>query len=379
MTRRVLFHVQHLLGIGHLRRIAALAKACAGRDLEVTVASGGAAVANLDTGTAALVQLPALRAADGGFSRLLDERDRDIDDDWRARRRAASLDLFARLRPDVLVIETFPLGRRVLAFELLPLLAAARAAGTVTVCSVRDVLTMRKPRRTEEAALWVRDHVDHVLVHGDPGFIGFGESFPGCAKIEDRLDYSGYVASEAATVAGAVGRDEIIVSSGGGAVGETLLRTALEAQAMVGGKHRWRLLAGDNLPEAAFAALVARAPRAVIVERARPDFAGLLQHAALSVSQAGYNTVVDLLRAGTRALLVPFAEPGETEQTLRARKLDTRGLAQWLREDTLTPGRLAEAVKCALAGAPPPPHGIALDGARRGAALIAGWADDRLE
>ena len=29
MTRRVLFHVQHLLGIGHLRRVAALASACA--------------------------------------------------------------------------------------------------------------------------------------------------------------------------------------------------------------------------------------------------------------------------------------------------------------------------------------------------------------
>ena len=89
--------------------------------------------------------------------------------------------------------------------------------------------------------------------------------------------------------------------------------------------------------------------------------------------------MVDLLRAGTRALLVPFAEPGETEQTLRARKLDARGLVQWLPEDDLTPGRLAEAVRSALAGPPPPPHGIALDGAGCGAELIAGWTDDRLE
>ena len=47
MTRRVLFHVQHLLGIGHLRRAAALAKACAGHGLEVTVASGGGAIDDL--------------------------------------------------------------------------------------------------------------------------------------------------------------------------------------------------------------------------------------------------------------------------------------------------------------------------------------------
>ena len=377
MTRRVLFHVQHLLGIGHLRRAAALAKACAGHGLEVTVASGGGAIDDLDTGDAALVQLPPLRAADAGFTRLLDDRGREIDDAWRAGRLAASLDLFARIRPHVLVIETFPFGRRRLAFELLPLLAAARRAGTVTVCSVRDILTARQAKRTTEAAGWARDHIDHVLVHGDPDFIAFGDSFPAAAEIAGKLAYTGYVAAEEPAAAGDPGRDEIIVSAGGGAVGAALLRTALEAQALMSGR-RWRLLAGDNLPEAAFAALAADAPDRVLVERARPDFTALLQNAAASVSQAGYNTVVDLLRAGTRMLLVPFAAPGETEQTLRAERLEARGLARRLGEDSLTPERLAEAVRSVLDGPPPPPHGIALDGAGRGAGMIAGWADERL-
>ncbi len=377
MTRRVLFHVQHLLGIGHLRRAAALAKSCAEHGLDVTLASGGAAIDHLDTGGAALVQLPSLRAADSGFTRLLDEGGQDIDDGWRAGRRAASLDLFARIRPDVLVIETFPFGRRQLAFELLALLAAARAAGTVTVCSVRDVLTTRKPERTRQAAAWAREHFDHVLVHGDPGFIAFGESFPAAAEIEGKLVYTGYVASGAPLVAGDLGRDEIIVSAGGGAVGEGLLRTALAAQAIFGNR-RWRLLAGDNLPAAAFAALAGDAPENVLVERARPDFPMMLLNAAVSVSQAGYNTVVDLLAAQTPAVLAPFAGPGETEQTLRAEKLEARGLAQCLVEDNLTAERLAEAVMRALDGPPPPPHGIALDGARRSAEMIAGWADDQL-
>ncbi len=377
MNRRVMFHVQHLLGIGHLRRIAALAKACDGLGLEVTVASGGAAIEHLDTGDAALVQLPGLRAADASFSRLLDDRGRDIDDAWRAQRRASSLDLLARVRPQVLVIETFPFGRRQLAFELLPLLDMARAAGASTVSSVRDVLTARKAVRTEEAAAWARQLFDHVLVHGDPDFIAFGESFPAAAEIEDKLVYTGYVASGSPAVAGDLGRGEIIVSAGGGAVGEGLLRAALEAQAMAGSR-RWRLLAGANHPEAAFAALAADAPDNVLVERARPDFPMLLQNAAVSVSQAGYNTAVDLFRSRTRAVLVPFVGPGETEQTLRAKKFEARGLAQCLAEDNLTAERLAEAVARALAGPPPPLHGIALDGARRGAEMIAGWADDRL-
>lgn len=377
MSRRVLFHVQHLLGIGHLRRTASLAKACAEHGLEVTLASGGAAIDHLDTGNAALVQLPSLRAADAGFTRLLDDRGNEIDDEWRAARRASCLDLFARVRPHVLVTETFPFGRRQLAFELLPLLAAAGAAGTVTVSSVRDVLTTRKAARTREAAAWADSHFDHVMIHGDPDFIAFHESYPAATDIAGKLEYTGYVGSGSAAVAGELGRGEIIVSAGGGAVGEDLLRTALKAQMRVGNR-RWRLLVGGNLPEAAFAALAVHGHDNLLVERARPDFAALLENCALSVSQAGYNTVVDLLRAGTRALLVPFAGAGETEQALRAKRLEARGLARCLAEGNLTQTRLAEAVMDALDGPPPPPHGIALDGARRGAELIAGWADDRL-
>jgi predicted glycosyltransferase len=377
MTRRVLIHVQHLLGTGHLRRAAAVAKACADHGLEVTVASGGGAIDHLDTGPAALVQLPGLRAADSGFTRLLDDRGRDIDDEWRAARRAASLELFARIRPHVLVTETFPFGRRQLAFELLPLLAAARQAGAVTVSSVRDVLTARKPERSAEAAVWARDHYDHLMVHGDPDFIGFGESFPDAAEIEDKLVYSGYVASGSPAVPGDPGQGEIIVSAGGGAVGERLLGIACEAQA-IEGSHRWRLLAGGNLSDEAFTALAAQGSDRLVVERARPDFPALLRNCAVSVSQAGYNTVVDLLQAGCRTVLVPFASPGETEQTLRAEKLERRGLAQCCLEDNLTAQQLAEAVRHALAGPLPPAHGIALDGARRAAELIAGWADDSL-
>ena len=41
MTHRVLFYVQHLLGIGHLKRAAILAEAMAAMGLDVTVAYGG--------------------------------------------------------------------------------------------------------------------------------------------------------------------------------------------------------------------------------------------------------------------------------------------------------------------------------------------------
>ncbi len=376
---RVLIHVQHLLGTGHLRRAAMLARACAGRGLAVTLASGGAPVEHLDPGAAELVQLPPLRAADERFSALLDEHGEPIDDAWRERRRGLLLDLLARLRPRAVVVETFPFGRRQLAFELLPLLEAARASGAVTVTSVRDVLTARKPERTAEAAAWARSHIDHLLVHGDPALIPFGESFPASAEIADRLRYTGYVAAPPAAPGGAdgPGHDEVVVSAGGGAVGAALLDAASGARALSreAGGRVWRLLAGANLDQAAFAALGAGAPDGVVVERARPDLPIILANCAVSVSQAGYNTVVEVLQARARAVLVPFARGGETEQALRAARLEALGRAACLDEATLTPGRLAAAVDGALAGPPPGPPPAAMNGAERSAALIAEWAE----
>lgn len=381
--RRVLFYVQHLLGIGHLRRAVALARACAARDLEVTVASGGAPVAGLDTAGAALVQLPPLRSRDESFSALVCADGQAPDAAWLDRRRTMLLDLFARVKPHVLVVEMFPFGRRQLRFELLPLLTAARAAAPRpwVVSSVRDVLTARAPKRTAEAAAWARRYFDAVLVHGDPEVIRFEESFPAAAEIADMLSYTGYVAEPAGGrggpgAPGAPGWNEVVASAGGGAVGEIVLRTALEARPLSrsGCNLDWRLLAGENLSAEAFAALTAEAPKGVIVERSRPDFADLLANCAVSISQGGYNTVVNILQARAQAVIVPFSRGGQTEQSLRAARLEALGLVRCLDERGLTPARLATTVDAALA-APQPPHcAVAIDGAVRSAAMITTWA-----
>ncbi|MFW6076282.1 MAG: glycosyltransferase, partial [Hyphomicrobiales bacterium] len=100
------------------------------------------------------------------------------------------------------------------------------------------------------------------------------------------------------------------------------------------------------------------------------DFRALLARARLSVSQAGYNTAADVLRAGCRAVMVPFAEGGETEQARRAAALGDRGLAHVVEESALSPDSLAHAIDRAMASAAPRPSGIRLDGAERTAALL---------
>src|SRR4029434_8589054 len=113
---KVFFYVQHLLGIGHLRRAATLARALEHAGFEVTLASGGKPVEGYK-----VLQLPPA-SRDPSFLHLLDEHGIPVDDAWKRRRRAALLAAYAAAAPDVLLIELFPVGPPALRLEILPLL-----------------------------------------------------------------------------------------------------------------------------------------------------------------------------------------------------------------------------------------------------------------
>jgi predicted glycosyltransferase len=368
MSMRVFFYVQHLLGIGHLRRAAVIARALDAAGSEVLFVSGGAPVPHLAIGGARLLQLPPALAGDEGFATILDAASRPIDDAWRAARREALLEAFAAAAPDILLVELFPFGRRPFRFELLPLLeaAAARRPRPIVGCSVRDILADKPdPARQREIVELVERFYDRVLVHGDPRLFRIEESFPAAAALAGRIDYTGYVVEPAAAEAASeAGRGEVVVSAGGGAVGLPLLRAALAARPLGrAAAAPWRLVTGPNLPPAALAELAAAAPEGVTIERFRPDFPTLLRNCLISMSQGGYNTVMELLVAGARAVIVPFAAGHEMEQTLRARRLAARGLVGLVEAADLTPQRLAAALDAALQRPPTPQAGLDLDGA----------------
>jgi predicted glycosyltransferase len=166
-------------------------------------------------------------------------------------------------------------------------------------------------------------------------------------------------------------RFDVVVSAGGGAVGGALIGAALGAAALLPGLGAWGVVTGPNLHPPEFERLGGLAPPGVRLMRFRPDFPGLLAGARLSVSQAGYNTVGDVLQAGCRSLLIPYSTGGETEQADRARLLERLGRAVVLEEAALSGPAMADAVLRALAqdhsrGAPD----ILTDGAGRTAKIL---------
>jgi predicted glycosyltransferase len=364
-------YVQHLLGIGHQMRAAAIIRAMQAAGLDVICVSGGEAGGMPDLGGARLVQLPPVRAADATFSRLVDPQGRDIDDAWREGRRKALLAAFREIKPDVLLIESFPFGRWQFRFELVPLLQAARAGGVAVAASVRDILVEKnKPGRQEKIVTVLHEYFNAVLVHGDESLVPFGATFPAAGDIADLIRYTGYVAPPAPSAAPAgPGKGEVVIAVGGGAVGGKLLSMALAARALTTmAEAPWRLITGPNLPADDRSKLVAT--QGVTVETLRRDYREVLSLAALSVSQAGYNTIMDILVTGVRAVLVPFAAEGETEQALRARLLAERGRVQVADEATLTPESLAGAIDEALSRPALPVEGLLLNGAAETARVV---------
>ncbi len=355
----VLLYVQHLLGIGHIRRAAVLARAFHRAGLKVVFVTGGLPVTGLGLDEIEVVQLPPARTQDESFAVILDEHDRPIDEAWKTRRRELLLEVYRRCRPRVVMTELYPFGRRKMRFELNPLIEAARADSppALIACSLRDIIN--RPEQAEKIA-WMLDHFtrqfDVIYMHGDPRFFRLEDSFPESQAVAERLHYTGYVTEAGRAVAAArqsddtTGRGEVIVSAGGGAVGAALLRTALAARPLSPlAEAPWRLLVGPNLPEADFEAMVEAAPEGVVVERARPDFVALLSRARLSISQGGYNTLMEVLATGVPAVIVPFAGGSETEQTQRAQMLAENDLITVVAEDELSPESLAAGIAGALA------------------------------
>lgn len=370
---RILIAVTHLLGSGHLVRAGHLARALAQAGHEVMLASGGMPLRPMRDEPFGFLQLPPVRIEGVAFGTLLDEAGAPIDRQRRESRIAQLVALAARFRPDCVVTEHFPFGRRQFAEEFLALIDAARQAepAALVLASVRDVLVTPRPDRVAQAHERLAGLYDGVLVHGDRRFLPLDLSWPVAPELAERLHYTGYLDQPASRDAAAATAEsgEILVSGGGSGAALPLFELCLEAARLLPSR-RFRLLAGRGLEASAFARLQSRAPSHVLVEWARPDFPALLASCALSISQAGYNTVLDLLRAGRPAIVVPFDAGNETEQAVRARAMAEAGLASCLRLDGLDPEALAAEVERQLAIRPTPAR-IDRDGAAGAAAAVA--------
>ena len=370
MTDRVMFYCQHVLGIGHLVRSAEIVKELA-RDSHVLLVTGGEIPdgfrlpENIDT-----LQLTPLKTSPDFSSLQLCDFSRGLEETSEIRRKLL-LQAFNELKPDVLVTELFPFGRKHFRFELLPLLERARSQQsrrTLVVSSVRDILVARKDQEEyeERVCSLVNRFYDLVLVHGDEKFLKLDESFSRVTDLRCPVAYTGYVVQQNKNDSDKTygfplveqKRPAIVVSNGSGQylTGQMLLESVLGAAHLLQGQipHEFHIFAGPLMPEETYNRLqtLAAASGNVRFSRYTPDLAAVLKSAELSVSMAGYNTVMDILSAGVRALVYPVTSNGDQEQSVRAEKLARMGVLDLIQSEELVPEKLAQKFGAALRNEP---------------------------
>jgi predicted glycosyltransferase len=372
----LLFYCQHSVGLGHLVRSFALAAALADRFRVVLLCGGRVPDSLPPPPDVELVALPPLGVGSNGAFTSHDAR--LTVDGARAVRRRLILEAFRSLRPVAVVVELFPFGRAKFARELLPLLEEARARSPrppLVACSVRDILVGRRADQAahdERACAIANRWFDAVLVHSDPAFARLEDSFGMRSRLRVPVHYTGFVRPGGGPRP--LRRERrIVVSAGGGRVGETLLAAALRVHRALARETGlgMRVIAGPFLPEPAWHGLHAAARGAEGVEllRSVPDLGAELRSATASISQCGYNTALEILSARVPALVVPFATPEEDEQTVRARRLAALGAVRLLEPDRLEPPVLLAEARSLLEFRPRAPQ-LELDGARRSARIL---------
>ena len=357
---RLLFYCQHSLGMGHLIRSFALAEGLE-NDFEVVFLNGGPLPQGQKVPEGIdIINLPPL-GFDAEMQLLSRDHRHNVTEAQRLRQEIMRKALYST-SPEIILIELFPFGRKKFAGELIELLEESRSLSVppVAVCSLRDILVQRNQHHDELACHRANRYFQAVLVHSDARFARLEECFHPQSPLTVPVHYTGFVTRKPQE-----GSDQelhrtarIVVSAGGGLVGEALLRTAIQAYEFldVPDKPEMRVIGGPFLPEESWQSLVdlAGKQQGMSLVRSVPDLGAELRTAAASVSQCGYNTAMDILRSRVPALVVPFSGDKQDEQMSRARRLERLGALRVLEQESCNARAMAEEIESLLHFRPNP-------------------------
>ncbi len=332
--KTLLFYCQHILGIGHLIRSMAIARGLT-QDFQVYFVNGGEVIQDFPIPEGIeVINLPAIKT-DANFRELqVPEGFANVESTLEYRRDRL-LELCDRIRPTVVMIELFPFGRRRFSTELIPLLERAKGYGAKVTCSLRDIVVTKQDQVRHEAKVCklMNRYFDQLLIHGDPKFLPLENSFSRVNDLTCEVHYTGYVVPDVdRKFAPKTETDPpmILASVGGGRFGHELLDCVAEASELLEDTipHHIQMFSGPFAPDQVYDSLrlMAKHRSNLTVQRYTPDLLSYMARADLSISMAGYNTTLNVLQTGVRAMQLPFTGNDDQEQRLRSNRLADLGI-----------------------------------------------------
>ena len=360
--KTLLFYCQHILGIGHLIRSMAIARGLT-QDFKVYFVNGGEIIQDFPVPDGVeVINLPAIKT-DQNFRELqVPEGFADVESTLEYRRDLL-LEVCDRIQPSAVMVELFPFGRRRFSTELVPLLERAKGYGAKTICSLRDIVVTKQDQARHEAKVCklMNRYFDQLLIHGDPKFLPLETSFSRVKDLNCEVHYTGYVVPDVEREFAPKSDADppmILVSVGGGRFGHELLQCVAEASQFLEDNipHHIQMFTGPFSPDDVYDRLCAIAANRsnLTVQRYTPDLLSYMAKADLSISMAGYNTTLNILQTGARAMQLPFTGNDDQEQRLRSTRLEKLGVVTVIEPDELEPIFFSLKIRKALSHNPNP-------------------------
>jgi predicted glycosyltransferase len=391
--KKILFYCQNLLGMGHLVRTTELIHALT-QTFQVCLVDGGQPVAGFEVPSGIeVVQLPTLQVqvSDAAVGRELQVVGSSMSlEIVKQHRKAILIRTFDEFQPDCVITEGYPFSKnKALAFEMEPFLAHVRAITrpVKVLCSLRDIIMVKEftDRDFEEQRRceFANQFYDGILVHSDPAIHRLENNISCVHTLTIPIYYTGYVVQSEPKGVGMSDEDKellhdsqpmIVVSVGGGKLGHDLLEAVIQSASLLKEKipHRLVIFAGPLMDEHQFQHFrsLAQGQSNVILRRFTPNLLAYLNQADLSMSLGGYNTTMNILKTGVRAMIYPSNK--DREQAIRAEKLERLELLKILYPEDLAPPRLVQTIVNNLRKTPASQraHLLQLNGAAESAAIV---------
>jgi predicted glycosyltransferase len=357
--KRVIIYFNSLHGVGHYVRACRIAEAVASF-AEVVLINGGRHVNHLPLPhRAKMISLhELLRDPQNQTIRSKDAR-YSVCDILEARRQTLD-SLLGDQSIQGLILEYFPFQRWEFADEIFFLINAVKRTNPRAriISSVRDFpkppASIHEQDRITKALI---DHFDAVLVHGDIRICGHSGIFARLNGKTPPVTYTGYIDSETvATDTNTVSHQwiealygNVVVSCGGGVDSREVLLTCIKAwqQLVLRGQTRGKQMVvflGAFLKEKDKREVVAATmeSRWINVFEFSPWFSKVLANAALSISCAGYNTCVEIIKSNVKAIFIPSTLV--SDQIERANRLASLGIGRVVSKSHLTVPNVMSAI-----------------------------------
>jgi len=259
-----------------------------------------------------------------------------------------------RFNPDLMVIDKRAAG---VDGELLPTLHALRqnSRHTKLVLGVRDILD--EPERTRKVLASngsfdvISQFYDEVWIYGSKLIFDTAKEYGFPESIVRKTFYCGYLKRPTISTGRKEGPPRVLITTGGGGDGSDIIEAYLAGLSTLPRNVALRttVIFGPQMPERYRLELLRRFDYMADVEflEFEADITNRYAESDVVVSQAGYNTVCELLSFSRRAILIPRSEPVR-EQLIRARLMAALDFFKIIEPQNLTPKTLISNILEAL-------------------------------